>query len=92
MRLTAAEARSVVWEEHKDWKPVTSPKMEAHDRWTIGYSCVFKYNPTGKLYKFCYQRGATERQEERPFEYDEYYDPVEVEEVEEVVKVYRPVK
>lgn len=58
-----------------------------HSRWSIGYEKVFKYE--GKFYITYYSRGATEYQDEAPYEYDgEEIECVEVVPVEKVVTVY----
>lgn len=46
-------------------------------RWSIVHECIFKFG--GLLYKTSYRRGATEMQEESPYEYDE--DMIECQEV-----------
>jgi hypothetical protein len=46
-------------------------------RWSINHRCIFEDN--GKFYQAYYSEGATEMQDERPWEYD---DTVECQEVE----------
>jgi hypothetical protein len=58
-------------------------------RWSIIYRLVIKVN--GKLYAGTYRRGATEMQEERPWEYTEP-NFQEVEAYEKTVVDYRPIK
>jgi hypothetical protein len=56
-------------------------------RWSIHYERVFKYD--GKFYRTHYSVGATEQQDERPYEYED--DEIECEEVfpvEKTVTVY----
>lgn len=48
-------------------------------RWSIIYEIVFKDTNTGKFYNSCYSRGATECQDERP--YQDEGDEVECQEV-----------
>ena len=48
-----------------------------HSRWSVTYEMVFKYND--KFYKTTYSRGATEYQDESPFEHED--DEIEVPEV-----------
>lgn len=55
-------------------------KLEESDRWSLRYSLVFRYRD--KFYVTYYRRGATEMQDERPFE----YEPEEIE-CQEVVPV-----
>jgi hypothetical protein len=60
-----------------------------HSRWSMHYEIVFEHE--GKFYRTTYSIGATECQDERPWEYE---DPVECEEVrmvQKVVDVWLPV-
>mgnify|MGYP001581894545 CR=1 FL=1 len=62
-----------------------------NSRWSIYYERIFKYD--GKFYLTNYSVGATEQQDESPYEYEpDEIDCVEVEPVEKVVIVYQPVK
>lgn len=47
---------------------VISDEVYDTTRWSILYEKVFKYQ--GKFYVTCYSVGATESQDERPYEYD----------------------
>jgi hypothetical protein len=46
-------------------------------RWSIHHKIVFEHE--GKFYQTHYSEGATEIQDERPWEYDEDVDCIEVE-------------
>lgn len=60
-------------------------------RWSLLYELVFKFS--GKYYKTSYSVGATECQDESPFEYDpDMIECAEVEPVEVTVVQYREVK
>lgn len=52
-------------------------------RWSIFHRRVFKYD--NKFYVSCYSVGATEQQDESPYEYDP--DEIECEEVRPVEKM-----
>ena len=78
MRLTGTDAADVVYGEHDAWKLVTTPQIDDTSRWSIHKSVVAQHVPTGKYYEFCYSEGATESQDESPYEYDDTYEPVEV--------------
>jgi hypothetical protein len=56
-------------------------------RWSIVYELVFKHD--GKLYRTEYSRGATEQQDERPWQYDDEVECTEVEAFEKTVTDYR---
>lgn len=83
MQLTKEEGRDIVWNDHKDWKEVRR-EIVNHSRWSVGYVGVFLYKPSNKYYKLFWSIGATESQDERPFE---YYDPKPVEVEKVIVKV-----
>ena len=56
-------------------------------RWSIVYEVVFKFD--NKFYKTHYSVGATESQDERPYEYDgDEIECVEVVPVEKTITVY----
>lgn len=60
-------------------------------RWSIVHELVFSYD--GKFYQTTYSVGATEQQDESPFQYeDDQIDCTEVEPVEVTKIEYRPVK
>lgn len=56
---------------------VISDEIVDNSRWSIQYEMVFKHE--GKFYETSYQRGATECQDESPYEYED--DEIEVVEV-----------
>ena len=60
-------------EEYEGYTVVEN-ELCGNSRWAIDYSLVFK-DPAGTLWGTSYARGATECQEEYPFEYEK--NPVE---------------
>ena len=58
-------------------------------RWSIFHEIVFADN--GKFYKTTYSEGATEYQDESPWEYDDEVECIEVELREVKVKKWMPV-
>jgi len=63
-----------------------------NSRWSILHEVIFTYTD-GKTYSTSYSVGATEQQDERPWEYDEdEIDCFEVRQVEKVVKVWETVE
>jgi hypothetical protein len=66
--------------------------MEDTSRWEIEYSRVFQHVPTGKYYQVYYRMGATEMQENMPFECDSFpLRPQQVRKVEKTVEVWEVV-
>lgn len=78
MKLTEKEAREVIWQDSSDWKKKAEWLVD-HSRWSVVYAEVHEHLPTGRCYKFVFGRGATEMQDESPFEYEKEVVPTEVE-------------
>ena len=65
-------------------------KIVGHDRWSVEYEMVFKA-PGGKTFLVSYSRGATEQQDEAPFDLDDdQIECLEVCQVEKTVPVWEP--
>ena len=90
MKLSAEVAREIVYDDHEDWQEVTK-SMTDHTRWSVYYTGVFLHTPSGKHYWLHWSVGATEQQDERPFEYDKETEAIEVRQVEKVVVDWVPV-
>ncbi len=72
MKLTSEEGQQIVYDDHADWESLENTKeVDEGGRWTTGYTQVFKHKPTGEHYQLSWASGATEMQEEQPFEYSE---------------------
>lgn len=67
-KTTPEEAREIVYSDHEDWEEVTK-EIEDTSRWSIFYTGVFKHKPSDKLFEVDWSVGATEMQDESPFEY-----------------------
>ena len=59
-------------------------------RWSIVHEIIFEDN--GKFYQTTYSEGATEMQDERPWEYEDEVECTEVELCEVKVKKWMPVE
>lgn len=80
----------VLWEDNEDVEIVKN-EICGTSRWTVDYELIFKFE--GSLYRTWYSRGATEQQEERPFEHDgDEIECTEVEPFETIVIDYRAKK
>ena len=65
-------------------------EMIDHTRWSVIHELIFHDNDTNKFYRNCYSVGATESQDEGPWEYDGHIiESEEVFQVYETVIVYR---
>ena len=90
LTITKEEAREVIWEDHDDFDLVRDDLVDT-SRWSEIHDVVIKRLSDGKFFMDSYSVGATEVQDERPWEYS---DPnfVEVVPVEKTVIVYEEVK
>ena len=60
-----------------------------NSRWSIHHEVIFEYE--GKIYRAYYSVGATELQDEGPWEYDDDVVCTEVHKIKEVVEVWSAV-
>lgn len=70
LKLTAAQGREIIWGDYPDFK-VIQDKIVDNRRWSIDHHIVVQRISDGKYFADCYSRGATESQEESPYEYSE---------------------
>lgn len=69
--LGAKDARNIVCEDHEDWDLVpNTEQLTNHSRWSVGKTAVFIQKSTNKCYRFDWSVGATESQDEQPYEYE----------------------
>lgn len=89
MKFKKEFLREVLWGD-SDEAEVVLNEITDTARWSIHHWMVFKFN--GKYYGVSYSTGATEQQEERPFEYDsDEIDCTELRPVEKKMIVYEAV-
>ena len=68
--VTKEEARDIVCGDHDDYD-VISNKIINLSRWNVRREVIIKRLSDGKFFKENYSEGATEHQDEIPFEYSE---------------------
>ncbi len=91
MNLTQDEGRLVIYDDHEDFEVVKGTKhIIDQSRWYIVSEGVFLHKPSGKHYMLEWSVGATESQDESPFEYSDP-KPIEVEPKEITVTKWVPV-
>lgn len=73
------ELQKMAYEESERLE-IVEKKISGLSRWSIYYEVVFRDNETGKHYSSYYSVGATECQDESPYEYDD--DEIDCQEVE----------
>jgi len=87
LKLTPDEGRNVVWNDHDDFETVKTEIVDV-TRWSLIYENIYKQKSSGKFFKTSYRVGATEYQDERPYEYLTEAVFEEVFPVEKLVTVY----
>lgn len=68
--LTKEDARLLIWGDLEGFT-VIKREMTDHTRWSIHYDVVVQREKDGKFFSDSYSKGATEQQDERPYEYTE---------------------
>lgn len=61
-----------------------------HTRWSVIHELIFKFEE--KIYRTTYSVGATEYQDEGPWDYVDMVECIEVKPVEKTIIVYEPIK
>jgi len=83
------QLRDILWKDDKT-SDIVLNKIEDTSRWDTHFRLVFRKD--GKLYETSYSKGSTELQDsQRPWEYEDEIECVEVEAYEKTVTDYRPV-
>ncbi len=83
--INKEEAQLAVWNDSDKWEEIESNVID-NSRWSVQKEGIFKHIESGKFYSFNWQQGATETQDERPFEYESEVTVIEVEQKEVTVK------
>lgn len=89
IKLPKKFMQGILWDEH-DEATIVSDEIVDNSRWSIIHDLTFKYND--KFYNTSYSVGATEQQDESPWEYEDEVVCHEVTPVEKTVIVYERVK
>ena len=90
MKLCQEDARAMVWGDSEDFEEVEVNVVD-NTRWSIVKDGIFRHLPTGKFYSTSWSVGATEYQDEQPFEYEEEVELQEVVPKQVTVTQYVPV-
>jgi len=86
LNLTSEDGRSIVYEDNPEFVTVEN-KVINNSRWSIIHRIVIQRQADGKFFAARYSVGATESQDERPFEYNKP-EFTEVEKKEVLTVVY----
>ncbi len=92
MKFKKEDLQDMAYSEDGPLKKITE-KITYNNRWSINYEVIFKDTTTGKHYKSFYSVGATEQQDESPYEYaNEEEKCFEVELKKVITEVWEDVK
>ena len=70
LNLTSEQGRDIVDGEDSNFV-IVEDRIVGTKRWSVVYEIVVQRKTDGKYFKDVYQRGATEMQDEQPYEYSE---------------------
>ena len=70
MKFPKETLQDLLWEEDTDELIIVENTLYDTSRWSLHYELIFQHKPSGKFYATSYSCGATESQDERPFEYE----------------------
>ena len=85
--FTKAQLQAILWDEEGT---VVLNEISDHNRWSTIHRFVFKPEGENRLYETSYSKGATEQQDEQPWQYEDEVECVEVESFERTVIDFRP--
>jgi len=87
--FTRQELRDVLYEDNEKSK-IISDRIIENSRWSILHELIFRFDdmPEDEAWRVSYTVGATEQQDESPWEYEETDEATLVRRVEKLVKVW----
>jgi hypothetical protein len=88
LKFTIEDAQDIISGLNKNFVTIEK-EITGTSRWSIKYSIVIQRLSDGKFFKSRYSKGATELQDEQPYEYEDEAIFKEVLPVEEMVIVYK---
>lgn len=88
MKFKKEWLQDLVFDDTNEGAKIVQNRITRHRRWSIDHTIVFEKD--GKFYQSSYSVGATESQDESPYEYnDDEIECPEVIPVQEMVTVYK---
>ncbi len=70
LNLTSGQGRDIINGDDSNFV-IIEDRIVGTRRWSVVYEIVVQRKTDGKYFKDVYRRGATESQDERPYEYSE---------------------
>lgn len=90
-RIKKEDLQEVVSDSETETLKKVSDRITGKSRWSLNHEFLFQEKATGRFFLVHYSEGATEQQDESPFEHDgEEIDVQEVLPVVRTVTVYEP--
>ena len=69
LKLTSEEGRNIVYGDTNEYE-IVKDEISNNGRWSIYHDIIIKRKSDGKFFSDSYSEGATEMQDESPYEYD----------------------
>lgn len=69
LKLTAEEAQALIYGDNPNYKVIVD-EINDHRRWSVRHRIVIQRISDGRFFADGYSRGATELQDEGPWQYD----------------------
>lgn len=88
IKIPKNEALDILWDDNG---AIIRDKIISKSRWSIRHELIFIYTDR-KYYRTTYQEGATEYQDENPWQYVDEVECTEVEPFQETVTNFRPIE
>lgn len=70
LKFDSDNGRAIVYDDHEDFKVIEKTILST-SRWSINKEAIVKRISDGKFFETTYSEGATEQQDESPFEYSD---------------------
>ncbi len=86
IKIPKQEMLDILNDEEDSNGRIIEDRVSGKSRWSIEHDIIFDYE--GKYYKAGYRIGATESQDEMPWDYEEFVEATEVHQVEKTIKVW----
>ena len=87
LKVTSEEGCNIIWGNDENFVTIEDTIID-HGRWSVGHKIILQRKSDQKFFVGYYSVGATESQNEGPYEYDKFAEFSEVNPVEKTVIVY----
>lgn len=87
LKMTKEQARQILWEDTDDFIIIQDEQVDS-TRWSAHHDLVVQRKEDSKFFRAGYSVGLTEQQDERPWEYEDEVEFVEVTPSTKTITVY----